>query len=142
MIANYKTMSEMFNECNELYFNGSLPLPYLNTMNKLNTLARFEYNKDKNGTHPIKWQEIKFSDCYEYTEHDFRDMMVHEMIHYYIAWNGIKDNKEHGDEFIKIATKLNEEYNLNIETKKDASSFVKTEKAPKYNKIVKFLFNV
>lgn len=142
MIANFETMSKMFKECNKKYFNDSLPLPYLNTMNKLNTLARFEYNKDKNGTHPIKWQEIKFSDCYEYTEQDFREMMVHEMIHYYIAWNGIKDNKEHGDEFIKIATKLNEKYNLNIGAKKDASSFVKTEKAPKYGNFFKFLFNV
>ena len=140
MIANYTTMYEMFTECNERYFNGSLPIPYLNTMNKLNILARFEYNKDKNGEHPIKWQEIKISDCYDYTEDDFREIMVHEMIHYYIAWNGIKDNKEHGKEFLRISEEINKKYNLNITIKKDAFSFKKTEKASKSKSIFKILF--
>ena len=141
MIANFDTMSKVFNECNKKYFGGSLPIPYLNTMNKLNILARFEYNKDKKGKHPIKWQEIKFSDCYDYTEQDFHEMMVHEMIHYYIAWNGIKDNKEHGKEFMRIANELNEKFNLNIAAKKDASSFKRTEKAPKYKGLFKILFD-
>jgi predicted SprT family Zn-dependent metalloprotease len=140
MTANYETMLQMFKECNELYFNSSLPVPYLNTMNKLKTLARFEYNKNKNGEHPIKWQEIKISDCYEYTEEDFREMMVHEIIHYYIAWNGIKDNKEHGEEFMKIAKQINEKYNLNITQKKDASSFKRTEKAPQHKGFFEILF--
>ena len=129
MIASFETMSKMFSECNEKYFDGILPVPYLNTMNKMKILARFEYNKDKGGKYPIKWQEIKFSDCYDYSEQDFREMMVHEMIHYYIAWNGIKDNKEHGNEFMRIANHLNEKYNLNITQKKDASLLKRTEKA-------------
>ena len=102
MIANWTTMSQMFRECNKKYFNGSLPSPKYGLMNKLNILARFEYNKNKNGKKPIKWQEIKFSDCYDFPEDSFRDLMVHELIHYYIAWNGIKDNKEHGKEFIYV----------------------------------------
>lgn len=141
MIADFKTMSKMFTECNKLYFNKSLPMPNFDTINKLNTLAKFLYNKDKKGKHPIKWQIIKFSDCYDYTEQDFREMMVHEMIHYYIAWNGIKDNKDHGKEFMKIANELNEKYNLNITKTKDASSFKRTEKAPKYKGLFKLLFD-
>ena len=67
--------------------------------------------------------------------------MVHELIHYYIAWNGIKDNKEHGKEFMRIANELNTKYNLNVTKKVDASSFPRTEKAPKYTGIMKFLFD-
>ena len=39
--------------------------------------------------------------------------MVHEMIHYYIAWNNIKDNKTHGDEFMRIAEEMNTKYGFN-----------------------------
>ena len=140
MIADLNTMSSMFRECNKEYFDGSLPTPYFCLMNKLNTLARFEYNKDKKGKHPIKWQALKFSDCYDFPEEDFREIMVHELIHYYIAWNGIKDNKDHGREFMRIANEINEKYGLNVTKTKDASSFKRTEKAPNYTGLFKFLF--
>ena len=141
MIANWTTMSQMFRECNKKYFNGSLPSPKYGLMNKLNILARFECNKNKKGEKPIKWQEIKFSDCYDFPENVFRNLMVHELIHYYIAWNGIKDNKDHGKKFMRIANELNTKYNLNVTKKVDASSFPRTEKAPKYTGIMKFLFD-
>ena len=141
MIADYNTMPEMFSECNRMYFNGSLPTPKYGLINKLNTLARFEFNRNKKGKNPIKWQKIKFSDCYDFPEDVFRNLMVHELIHYYIAWNGIRDNKDHGKEFMKIANELNTKYNLNVTQKVDASSFPRTEKAPKYTGIMKFLFD-
>lgn len=59
--------------------------------------------------------------------------MVHEMIHYYLAWNCIKTKKAHGDEFMMIANELNEKYGLNITKTLDASSFKRTEQAPKAN---------
>ena len=40
--------------------------------------------------------------------------MVHEMIHYYLAWNRVKTKKYHGKEFMEIANGLNEKYGLNI----------------------------
>jgi predicted SprT family Zn-dependent metalloprotease len=56
--------------------------------------------------------------------------MVHEMIHYYIAWNRIKDNGHHGKKFMEIANKMNEEFGLNITKIKDASSYKLSENAP------------
>jgi len=140
MIADLNTMSRMFRECNKKYFDGSLPTPQFLLMNKLNTLARFEYNKDKKGKHPIKWQALKFSDCYDFPEEDFREIMVHELIHYYIAWNGIKDNKDHGREFMRIANEINEKHGLNVTKTKDASSFKRTEKVPHYTGLLRFLW--
>lgn len=140
MIANITTMSKMFRECNENYFDGSLPTPGFQLINKLNTLARFVYNKDKKGKHPIKWQVVKFTDCYDFPEEDFREIMVHELIHYYIAWNGIKDNKDHGREFMRIANEINEKYGLNVTKAKDASSFKRTENAPDFTGLFQFLW--
>ena len=57
--------------------------------------------------------------------------MVHEMIHYYLAWNRVKTKKYHGKEFMEIANGLNEKYGLNITKTLDASSFKRTEQAPK-----------
>ena len=123
MIADYNTLPRMFSECNKKYFNATLPRPKFSLMSKWKIVARFEYNKDKKCRHPIKWQELKFSDRYDLPEDVFRDIMVHELIHYYIAWNGIKDNGDHGREFMRIANEINEKYGLNITKTMDVSAF-------------------
>lgn len=140
MIADYNTMPEMFWKCNAEYFNQELPMPKFGLINKTKTLAKFEWNKDKKGKHPIKWQTILFSDCYDFDEKDFMELMVHEMIHYYIAWNGIKDNGHHGREFMRIANELNDKYGLEITKTKDASSFKLTENASKAKGFFRTLF--
>lgn len=60
-----------------------------------------------------------------------RNVLVHEMIHYYIAYNKIEDNEDHGVEFMKLAESLNRKYGLSITKKIDASSFKRNEKASK-----------
>ena len=101
-------------------------------MNSLKLLARFEYTRNpKKSKKSIRNQTIKISDCFDFPENVFIDLMVHEMIHYYIAWNRIKDNKPHGKEFMRIANEMNEKHGLEITKTLDASSFKLTEKAPK-----------
>ena len=134
MIADYNTMLRMFRECNKMYFNKSLPTPKFVLMNKPNTLARFEFNRNKKGKHSIKWQKIIFSDCYDFPEDVFRNLMVHELLHYFIAWNGIRDKKDHRKEFMKIDNELNET------VKYDSTSFPRTEKASQHKGLMKFLF--
>ena len=143
MIADYNTMPMVFSECNKKYFNGSLPTPKFNTINKTSILARFEYRKNKGkdkNKKPLEYKMLMFSDCFDFDEKDFIEIMVHEMVHYYIAWNGIKDNGAHGKKFMEIANELNEKYGLNITKTKDASSFKKTENAPKVKSLFQILF--
>ena len=137
MVADYNTMPEIFRECNRKYFNSELPTPKFGLINKTSILARFEYFKANNGE-KIKHKKIIFSDCFDFDEDIFINLMVHEMIHYYLAWNNIKNPTKHNDEFMNIANKLNEEYGLNVTKKVDASSFKKTENASK--SIFKCLF--
>ena len=131
MIADYNTMPRIFWECNRLYFDQSLPTPRFGMMKKLNTLARFEYQNNKKGKAPIKRQIILFSEYYDFDEETFKNLMVHEMIHYYLTWNGVKTELDHGKEFMAIANELNEKYGLNVTKTLDASSFTRTEQAPK-----------
>jgi hypothetical protein len=108
-------------------------------MNKTSILARFEYFKPNKGG-KLKIKKILFSDCYDFDEDVFINLMVHEMIHYYLALNGFKNPTKHGEEFMNIANSINEKYGLNITKKVDASSFKLTENAPKIVK-KKSLFN-
>lgn len=142
MIPDLNNIPDIFRNCNRKYFNSELPTPKFGTFKKKNTFARFSWRwNDKGKKCPIKKQTISFTECYDFDEKDFIDIMVHEMIHYYIAINGIKDNKDHGKEFTKMMNNLNEKYGLNIEVTKKASSFKKTENTPKYdNVILNFLF--
>jgi hypothetical protein len=131
MIANQDTMVKTFWECNKKYFNNSLPTPIFETVNRFDVIGKFECHKNKKSDKkPIRNQIIKMTDCYDFDEKEFIDTMVHEMIHYYIAWNRIKDNGQHGKKFMQIANEMNEKYGLNITKTKDASSYKLSENAP------------
>lgn len=143
MVADFNTMSRMFSECNKKYFDRKLPTPEFGLINKINIIARFEYRKNKGKNKikkPLEYKKIFFSDCYDFDEKDFIEIMVHEMIHYYLAWNNIKDRDSHGKKFMEIASELNKKYNLNITKTKDASSFKKTENASSAKSLFEILF--
>lgn len=132
MIANQETMVDTFWDCNEKYFDNSLPTPWFETVNSISVIGKFEYHKNKrNSKKPIRDQVIKMSDCFDYPEKDFIETMVHEMIHYYIAWNRIKVLRSHGRVFMRMANEMKEKYGLNVTKKIDASSLKLTENAPK-----------
>jgi hypothetical protein len=109
-----------------------LPTPIFEAVGRFDLLGKFEWhNNGKKDKKPIRNQTIKMSSYYDYPESDFVNTMVHEMIHYYLAWNRIKDNKPHGKQFMKMASELNKKYRLDVTVKKDASSYGLTEDAPK-----------
>jgi hypothetical protein len=125
-------MVDSFWDCNEKYFDNSLPTPWFETVNSISVIGKFEYHKNKrNSKKPIRDQVIKMSDCFDYPEKDFIETMVHEMIHYYIAWNRIKVIRSHGRVFMRMANEMKEKYGLNVTKKIGASSFKLTENAPK-----------
>lgn len=50
---------------------------------------------------------IKISLFYDMTEHERLSVLLHEMIHYYIAYNRIKDTSPHGEVFRSLMRQLN-----------------------------------
>ena len=137
MIADYNTMPHMFWECNRLYFGHQLRKPQFGLMHTFRYLGKFEYRWGEKKK-PVKkrYMAILMSDFFDFDEETFRNIMVHEMIHYYLYLNGTSDcsvfsrflrfvgfkNSDHGPEFMAIAQKLNEQYGLNITKTCDASS--------------------
>jgi predicted SprT family Zn-dependent metalloprotease len=56
--------------------------------------------------------------------------MVHEMIHYYLAYFGLDKRCRHGKEFKKMAERLNGQYGLNIVTEVDLFQYKRREGTP------------
>jgi predicted SprT family Zn-dependent metalloprotease len=101
-----------FQVFNEKYFNGELPIPTVVIRHSYRTLGYFHCELDNLGNiiNPI----IEMTDNYDYTESQFRDILVHEMIHYYLVHNK-KDMKcKHGKVFKKMANEFNSKYGMNI----------------------------
>jgi predicted SprT family Zn-dependent metalloprotease len=68
---------------------------------------------------------LEISKRYNYTESQLRDIMVHEMIHYYLAYTGKDIKMKHGKEFEKMANHLNKKYGLNITATIDTNLYDK-----------------
>ena len=145
MIADYNTMPQMFWECNRLYFDHQLQTPKFGLMHTYRNLGKFEYRwGEKKKTVKKRYMAILMSDYFDFDEETFRNIMVHEMIHYYLYLNdpcecsafsrflrlfGFKSSA-HGPEFMAMAQRLNEQYGLNITKTYDASSIPLAPNAP------------
>lgn len=121
MVVNELNILSFFHIYNEKYFNGVLPIPTLRIMHSYRTLGYFHCEIDNDGY--ILNPTIYISDNYEYTESQLKNIIVHEMIHYFLAYCG-KDMKcHHGKEFRKMSQKLNSKYGLNITSTIDLTPF-------------------
>ena len=129
MIATVDNMTENFKIYNKLYFEGRLPLPKFEVMHTYRMSGYFIFDPVKKGR--IRHKKIYMTDYFDFTEEMYRNVLVHEIIHYYIAYNKIEDNEDHGVEFMKLAESLNRKYGLSITKIIDASSFKRNEKASK-----------
>ena len=98
-------LTEKFNEYNAKYFNSELPLPQF----KLGR-ARRTYGQHKRTRFFGKFvSQITISTFWERTEKNYCTTLLHEMIHYYIRFKGLKDNKMHGRLFYQIADRINKD---------------------------------
>ena len=85
MIADLNNMPQMFWECNQLYFNHQLQTPKFGLMHSYRPLGKFAYRWGEKKM-PVKKRHmvILMSDYFDFDEETFRNIMVHEMIHYYL----------------------------------------------------------
>jgi hypothetical protein len=106
---------------NDDYFDGVLPTPQLKSSHSYRTLGYFHCDVDDFGN-PYN-EIIEISNYYDYTFEQFRDVLVHEMIHYYLLYMGIDTKCSHGKHFKRMCRELNEKYGLNLSTKIDISDY-------------------
>lgn len=108
-------MRAWFDTFNRQYFNGELPLPRLALGSSRTRLGSMSCRRRRTLT---GWRfsdfAIRLSTYYDCTEREMQTVLLHEMIHYYIAWKGIRDDAPHGSVFRSIMNRLNTRHGWNI----------------------------
>ncbi|MBO1362905.1 SprT-like domain-containing protein [Prevotella sp. A2931] len=130
MIVTTAWMETWFHKFNDDYFGSGLPLPILKTSTARTRLGQMSCKRT------TRWGRTKYYDFtiklttyYDMTERQAQNVLLHEMIHYSIAYTGLKDTAPHGVVFRGIADKLNRQYGWNIKAMTTTKGWKKAESA-------------
>ena len=117
----YKEFRDRFFGGNEGYLPESLPIGFCNTLKALGycqTRTRMNYST---GTRSVLKCEIKLSNSYDFTPKLLDEVLLHEMIHAYLAYSPDRyDNTDgHGPRFIDWCNRINSMSDYHITVKND-----------------------
>lgn len=100
---------EKFDQFNLRYFDGSLPEIPIRLSHARTFLGAVRFLRHRNmwGREVLSDFILVISVHYDLPESEVEDTIIHEMIHYYIYVNGIKDTSAHGKEFRKMMDDIN-----------------------------------
>lgn len=108
-------LQRKFAEFNRLCFGGRLvPVPFVLTRAR-SYAGQLVYSRRMTlhgmGARDFK---IRFSILRDMTESEAEDVLLHEMIHYYIVSNGIHDSSPHGPHFRRLMDSINQRFGRHI----------------------------
>lgn len=101
-----------FQEFNTLMFGSKLTMPPILLSRARTFVGQCAAKKRRtlfHGTQLFDFR-LKFSVCFDLTEEEWEDTIIHEMIHYYIGVNGLKDTSAHGKVFRQMMEAINQKY--------------------------------
>ena len=100
MTANLAFFKEKFAEFNRQIFAGRLPEPALTICDATSFVGQCRYDG--------KNFELRLSNAFDFSERQWEDVVIHEMIHYFLAYNGLIDSAPHGPLFKALMKSINE----------------------------------
>lgn len=126
----------LFFKYNSKYFDLALTLPSIKIIHSKKIVGRFTclVYPDGEFTEPL----IEISDAYQYTKEQLRNILVHEMIHYYLVVTKADLKIKHGKAFKNMMQFFNEMYNLNITITIDTDGFIPSSSQ---NWLIRFIKN-
>jgi hypothetical protein len=116
MIITIPFIQEKFKKFNSDIFNGALPLVpfYLTNARTFAGKCTFHIKRDILGREKFYNFALRFSVRIDMPEREWEDVIIHEMIHYYIGFRHIKDTSSHGEVFRKLMGEINDRFHRNI----------------------------
>ncbi|MDE7408222.1 MAG: SprT-like domain-containing protein, partial [Muribaculaceae bacterium] len=116
MRADLKFVTDRFNTFNASVFGGQLPTPQFAIVTARTFAGRFTYRIKRGplGTRHAYDPCLRISRCFDMPQNEIEDIILHEMIHYYIFHKRITDNAPHGRQFRHIMQKINALHGRNI----------------------------
>ena len=116
MKATILYIEKKFEEFNHLMFDGKLPMLPIELSDAKTFLGLCVYKRKR-----MSWGKMV---CYDFKlrintridlpETEVEDIIIHEMIHYYIGYNKIVDTSAHGRVFRQLMNTINERYGRHI----------------------------
>lgn len=122
-------MINAFKIYKDVYFGGILPTPKFGVQYSYRKCGLFSWSDITWNGNPVN-PTIKITDYYELEEEEFRNILCHEMIHYYLMCLHFDMKGKHGKWFKKKVGQLNEKYGLNITLKFNVSKLKRRKGAP------------
>lgn len=116
MIASLEYIERKFREYNDMIFDGTLAVPSFRLSNALGSLGQLRYRKTR--TLFGKERKYDFTLCisrlYDFEPEALNDIIIHEMIHYFIDSRQIADTSAHGKEFRRMMNDINFRYGRHV----------------------------
>lgn len=110
-------LKAQFDKFNAAYFGRTLPEPKFCVTRSRTFLGQFRCTRKRRGLlrrTVCTDLKIKVSSYYDMPEREYDNVLLHEMIHMYIAVKGLKDTAPHGRVFREIMERLNSTYGWTI----------------------------
>lgn len=119
MLPTKALLEQWFKQFNASYFNNTLPLPRL-SLSKAHTRLGTMSCKRRFGLTGRRYTDfnIRISIYYDCDERCYQTILLHEMIHYYIAYTHQTDNAPHGERFQAYMKAINSHgWNITVSTR-------------------------
>lgn len=122
-------LRDNFRQFNKQYFGDKLPEPRFFIGRSKSQLGSLAYKRGLilgrqlfNRGNAANAFTLSMSNFYDQTEYQFRNVLLHEMIHLSIAASGVKDTSPHGVVFRGMMSRLNREgWDIRVMTKMEGT---------------------
>lgn len=116
MKATIPYVEKKFEEFNQLMFDGQLPKLPIELSDAKTFLGVCAYKRKRTLFGKIVCYDFKLriNTRIDLEEQEIEDIIIHEMIHYYIGYNKIVDTSAHGRVFRQIMNTINEKFGRHI----------------------------
>ena len=112
MIPTIEYIEKKFEEYNHQMFGGRLPKLPIVLSDAKSFLGQCVARTTTlpNGLKQYSDFELRINTRVDYPEEIVEDIIIHEMIHYFIFYNNLHDSSAHGNIFLSIMQSINENY--------------------------------
>lgn len=115
MIATVPFIKQKFDEFNELMFDGKLPPVAIKLSKAKRYIGMCAYRTRKEAGKAIHYDFVlRISVLFDLSRRVLEDTIIHEMIHYCIAYNQIDDKSSHGAVFRSYMNRINDTFGRNV----------------------------
>ena len=117
MTLSVEYLEERFDTFNELCFGGALPRIPIKVSNARTFVGRLQYRPVRDWRGRVARREdfvLRISRRFDLPEAEIEDTLIHEMIHYWIALEGLQDTSTHGKLFRAKMKEINAQYGRHL----------------------------